>query len=76
MAQELSLRVRGMSCTGCEDRIAGVLRRLDGVRESAADYRSGRVRVLFDPRRTTAADIRARIETAGYDVAESGSEST
>ena len=71
MAEQLSLQVRGMSCTGCEDRITGALKRLDGVRQSSADYRSGGVRVLFDAQRTTPAEIQARIEKAGYEVTKS-----
>lgn len=74
MAQELLLRVTGMSCSGCEDRIVETLRHLEGVRQGSADYRSGRVRVLFDPRRTTPETIQARIEVAGYAVAEHGRE--
>ncbi len=74
MAQELSFRVTGMSCTGCEDRIVGALMRTDGVRHSFADYRSGQVRVLFDPRETTPQALQARIEAAGYGVSGSQQE--
>lgn len=46
----ITLEVRDMSCTGCEERIGAVLRRVE-VREVAADHTTGRVeiRVGDDP---------------------------
>lgn len=43
------LRVEGMSCTGCGQRIGTVLRRIDGVREVTADHVSGRVEIRIGP---------------------------
>ena len=57
-----------MTCEGCEQRIGAALASLPGVRRSAADHRSGEVRVLCDPERTSAAEIREAILQAGYEV--------
>lgn len=62
------LQVRGMSCTGCEQRIDTVLRRIEGVRTVEADHICGRVRVRFAPQRTTREALAARIESLGYQV--------
>ena len=43
------LRVSGMACSGCEQRISSVLRRVEGVREVSADHRTGVVRVRVGP---------------------------
>lgn len=69
MTDQLVLQVGGMTCTGCESRIEKVLGRLDGVRSTAADHRSGEVRVIFDPEQTSAPSISAAITKAGYDIA-------
>ncbi len=66
--EQVELRVRGMSCTGCEQRIQRTLAQLDGVARSVADHRAAQVRVAFDPARTSAEAVRARIEQAGYEV--------
>ena len=53
----------------CEQRIQIALTRIDGVAQSAADHQAARVRVMFDPARTSEAAVRSCIERAGYVVA-------
>ena len=48
MMENMTMQVEGMTCSGCEQRVGKVLRRLDGVREATADHRTGQVRVRFD----------------------------
>ncbi len=50
--ETLVLQVDGMSCTGCEQRISTVLRRVDGVREVVADHATGRVELWVGPELT------------------------
>ena len=68
--EQVQLSVSGMSCTACEQRIQKALSRVDGVVRSSADHRVGRVRVVFDPARTTEQSVRACIAQAGYGVSE------
>lgn len=69
MTENVTLQVEGMTCTGCEQRVGKVLRRMDGVREATADHRTGQVQVRFDPATIERAAMEAQIETAGYQVA-------
>jgi copper chaperone CopZ len=57
-----------MTCGACEQRIEKALKRIDGVAQSAADHRAARVRVMFDPARTSERAVRSCIERAGYSV--------
>ena len=66
--EQLELRVKGMTCGACEQRIQRALAQVDGVVRSAADRRAERVKVVFDPSRTSAQVVQARIEQAGYEV--------
>ena len=66
--EQLELRVKGMTCGACEQRIQRALAQVDGVVRSAADRRAERVKVVFDPARTSAQVVQARIEQAGYEV--------
>jgi Cu+-exporting ATPase len=66
--EQLELRVNGMTCMACERRIERALAQVDGVVRSEADHRAARVKVVFDPARTSAETVQARIKQAGYEV--------
>ncbi len=67
--EHLTLRVIGMHCGACENRIQKALSRLEGIRRSSADHKNGEVRVVFDPVHTSLDAIRATIGRADYRVA-------
>ncbi len=69
----LSLTVSGMSCTGCEQRIAAVLGRLEGIALVEADHRAGTVVVDYDPASVDQAAITRRLDDAGYETTGTGS---
>ncbi|AEA23533.1 copper chaperone/Cu+-exporting ATPase [Amycolatopsis echigonensis] len=64
------LRVEGMSCTGCAQRIGTVLHRVEGVSGVVADHTRGRVEVRVDPGTADRAVLVERIEAAGFRVIE------
>lgn len=66
----VSLNVTGMSCTGCEQRIGVVLKRLDGVGRVLADHQAATVVVDYDPAAIEEAIIVRRLEAAGYGASE------
>ncbi len=66
--KQLELKVSGMTCTGCEQRIAKALSRLQGVVRSTANHQTGQVRVVFDTARTSEKAILSAIEQTGYEV--------
>jgi len=68
--ETLILQVEGMSCTGCEQRINKVLRRVEGVRGVVADHICGRVEIRVGPELTDRGVLAERIEGAGYRVVE------
>lgn len=61
------LKVEGMMCTGCENRIKNVLKEMDGVDEVAADYRNGTVTIQSDDSLDTKAVVE-KIKKIGYKV--------
>lgn len=66
--KQLELKVSGMTCTGCEQRIANALSRLEGVVRSTANHQTGQVRVVFDAARISEQAVRSAIEQTGYEV--------
>jgi copper chaperone CopZ len=67
MAGRMVLRVQGMTCAGCEQRLAAAVRRVEGVREAAADHTTGVLEVEFGPEADRAA-VAARVAEAGYTI--------
>lgn len=65
-----TLKVGGMSCGGCADRVSAVLRRLDGVREVVADHTTGRVEVRVGADAPDRQVLEDRIVAAGFEVLE------
>ena len=68
----LSLAVSGMTCTGCEQRIAAALGRLDGIGHVEADHVAGTVVVDYDPAAVDEVAISRRLADAGYETAGPG----
>lgn len=61
-------QVSGMTCTGCEQRLGTVLRRVEGVRQVRADHTTGRVEVRIGPEQADHNVLDERIDNAGFDV--------
>lgn len=53
-------------CSGCEERVEGLLKGLEGVGRVRARSRNQRIEVLFDTAKLDAAAIAERLGKAGY----------
>lgn len=68
--EQVAIGVKGMSCSGCEQRLEQALTRLQGIARVSADHVSERVEVVLDPARVSGAEMRNCIERAGFEVVE------
>lgn len=68
MTAQHVLTVNGMTCDGCERRIASALGGVPGVKEALADYEAGTVTFQVDPIVATSDVVRIAIEELGYEV--------
>lgn len=59
-------------CSGCEQRICNVLRRLPGVQQAWASALSQRVVVTIDPAQVGPGQVEAKLGQLGYRVAPKG----
>lgn len=65
--KDIELKVEGMVCNGCENRVKNALKNINGVEEVEANYTTGIVKV-------TASDdvlentIKEKIEDIGFEV--------
>lgn len=61
------LNIAGMTCAGCENKVAKVLRAVPGVRKVTADFSSGIVSINTDNEAPPTSSLVQVIEELGYD---------
>lgn len=66
--KELTVKVEGMMCEHCENRVNQALNGLAGVQSAKADAKGNKVDVTYDESKIDEAAIKTGIEDAGYDV--------
>lgn len=57
MQKVVVLKIEGMTCDGCADRIRKILDKETGIIEAKVSSAEGKAVVRFDPKQTTADDI-------------------
>ena len=66
--KSVEIQCSGMTCTGCENTIKSKVKKVDGVKDVIADFKSNVVKASFDPAKTNQDAIKGAIESAGYKV--------
>jgi copper chaperone len=67
--ESITLKVRGMTCSGCIASVQRVLHGLAGVEHADVTLaEGGKATVRYEPGRTTPADMASAIEDAGYEI--------
>ncbi len=64
----IEIHTSGMTCTGCEKTIKAKVKKIEGVRDVIADFKSNTVKASYDPGRTNPEAIKEAITSAGYKV--------
>lgn len=65
-----TISVPQMQCSMCEDRIAGAVEKMRGIRKVSADAQAKHVVVTYDPRKISLVEIEKKIAAVGYDAGE------
>ena len=66
---EINLKVKGMHCEGCENRIKNSLSTIDGVVEVIANHNNGTV-VIKANKSINEDNIREKIDDLGFEIEE------
>lgn len=64
--KEVILKVQGMACEGCENRIQNALKNMEGIEKVVANHKEGTVTVAANE--TLINDIKEKIEVLGFIV--------
>ncbi len=67
--KEVVIKVEGMVCGGCENRVKNALKTLDGVNSVEASHENGIVKVNLDDS-VDVNKIKEKIEDIGFEVKE------
>lgn len=67
--KEMIIKVTGMMCTGCENRVQNAIRLLAGVEEVVANHKDGTIKVVAGENATFEM-LKEAIEDLGFDVVE------
>ncbi len=60
------LKVEGMTCSGCEQKVEEALQELKGIKSVDADYKTSKLKLEYDILETTLKEIEPKIEDLGY----------
>lgn len=68
---KIKIRISGMSCTGCENRVENVLKNIENVESVNASYNTGIVEIGTNNIKDLDIDvIKETLEDLGYDILE------
>ena len=67
--KETIIKVEGMVCNGCENRVQNALKNIDGVENVVADHTTGIVTVT-SKNGVSESVIKEKIEDIGFDIKE------
>ena len=69
--KKIEIRISGMSCTGCENRVENVLKNIENVESVNANYNTGIVEIeTNDIKNLDINVIKEALEDLGYDILE------
>ena len=68
---KIEIRISGMSCTGCENRVENVLKNIENIKSVNANYNTGIVEIGINNIKNLDIDvIKETLEDLGYDILE------
>lgn len=65
--KDITLKVEGMVCGGCENRIQNTLSMIDGIKDVKADHVSGEVKIKAEDN-VNEEELKQKIEDLDYKV--------
>lgn len=68
--KEIKLKIEGMHCTGCSNRLEKVLNNIEGVTSAQVNFDEKSAIVNFDEGKVTIQKIKENIEDAGFTAEE------
>ena len=65
---KITLKIKGMHCSGCKASVESAVKQLDGVISADADLETAGMKAEFDEKKTSAEKIKQAVIKAGYEA--------
>lgn len=66
--KEVSLKIKGMHCTGCSTRLEKVLKNQDGVEDATVNFEEAKADIKYNEEQVTLDEIKETIKDAGFEA--------
>lgn len=66
----VNLKIKGMTCQGCVDKVQSTLKKVDGVSKSEVILASNSAVIVYDAQKTNEKDLRKAVNSTGFKVVE------
>ena len=66
--ENIELRIEGMHCTGCSERLQKVLSNLDGIKNAEVSFEKGMANIELNKEIITLDEIKNAIVDSGFEV--------
>ena len=64
--KEINLKIEGMHCTGCSNRLEKVLNNTDGIEKAKVNFEDKKATISFDETKINEEKIKETIEDSGF----------
>jgi P-type Cu+ transporter len=64
--ENITLKLRGMSCASCASTIEAAIRSVKGVRQCNVNFASEQATIMYDPTKTDVVALQMAVDAAGY----------
>lgn len=68
--QTAYIKIKGMTCDGCEHHVKQEVNKLKGIRQVQVSYKNGNATIQYDSKKTSLAEIKKAVDATGYKVVE------
>lgn len=66
--EKVTLKVRGMSCSSCSNKVEKTLNNLEGIEEATVNLPAEKTTISYDPSKIRLVDIQRKVSAAGYEL--------
>ncbi len=70
MRKKIHLKISGMTCTNCRDRIANKLNKTNGIIKATVSYEKNSAEISYDDNKISFEQIKATINKLGYEISD------
>lgn len=68
MTKKISMKIEGMSCSSCANRLEKAINKLEGIEQGNVNFATEMLTVVYDEAKTSPVAVELAVEKAGFKV--------